>query len=157
MSERGTDTPTERRKAGPRSESKVGIEQWVENVFFGGAEVVVLGLPALFALLSTPFNAEAKFAAIVAVVTLSLAIGTVRQVESLDWPSLTPALFVLKIAYQSTVIGVAAYGGAAVDVLADSAIGSLVVAMLVSLGAVWLFPRIVAWIRRLPPWWTWGR
>lgn len=157
MSGRGTDHTTERRKAGPRSESKVGIERWVENVFFGGAEVVVLGFPGLFALLSAPFNAEVKFAAIVAVCTLSLAIGTVRQVESLDWPRLTPALFVVKIGYHSAVIAVAAVGGAAVDVFAGSAIGSLAVAVLVSLGAVWLFPRVVVWIRRLPPWWTWGQ
>lgn len=157
MSERGTDPTTEQRKAGPQNETKIGVEQWVENVFFGGSEVAILGFPMLFALMNAPFNSEVKFAAIVAVCTLSLAIGTVRQVESLNWPRMTPVLFFVRVVYHSTVIGVAAYGGAAVDLFAGSAVGSLVFVVLVSLGAVWLFPRIVAWLRRLPPWWTWGR
>ena len=156
MSERGTDRTTEQRKAGPRHESKIGVERWVENVFFGGSEVAILGFPMLFGLMNAPFNAEVKFAAIVAVFTLSLAIGTVRGVESLGWPRMTPTLFFVRILYHSAVIGVAAYGGAAVDLLAGSVVGSLVFVVLVSLGAVWLFPRLVAWLRQLPPWWQWS-
>ena len=147
MTERGTDRTTERRKAGPRNESKIGVEEWVENVFFGGSEVALLGFPMLFALMNAPFNAEVKFAAIVAVCTLSLAIGTVRQVESLDWPRMTPALFFVRILYHSAAIGVAAYGGAAIDLLAGSVVGSLVFVVLISLGAIRLFPCLVAWLR----------
>lgn len=159
MSERGTDHETERRKAGPRGARKLGVERWVENVFYGGSEVLGLGFPALWGLLDAPNNVEVKFAAIVAVVTLTLAIGTVRddRIHSLEWPSLTPALFVVKTVYLSVVITAAAYGGAAVDRFAGSAVGSLLFAFLFSLVAVWCFPRLVASIRRLPPWWTWGR
>lgn len=159
MTGRGTDSATERRKAGPRATRKVGVEKWIESVFYGGSEVVVCGFPALFVLMNAPFNVEVKFAALVVLVTLTLAIGTVRdgRIESLEWPPLTPVLFVIRVSYHSAVIAIAAYGGAAVDLLGGTALGSLLIAVLLSLGAVWLFPRLVARVRGLGPWWTWGR
>lgn len=158
MSERGTDPTTERRKAGPRAAGKVGVERWIENVFFGTAEVVVLGIPGLLALMGAPYNAPVKFAALVAVATLSLAIGTVRTgLTPTDWPSVTPASFLVRILYHSVVIVVVAGGGAAVGVVTGSTGGSLVVAVVLALGAVWAFPRVVAALHELLPLWNWNR
>jgi hypothetical protein len=157
MSERGTDPTTERRKAGPRAVRKVGVERWVENVFFGLAEVAVLGIPGLLALMAAPQNAAVKFAALVGVTTLTLAIGTVRTgLTSFDWPAATPVLFLVRPVYHSVTVVAVAAGGAAVDVATGSTVGSLVVAVGLALGAVRLFPRIVAGLERLLPQWNWG-
>ncbi|EMA49541.1 hypothetical protein [Halococcus thailandensis] len=157
MRRRGTDGSTERRKAGPRTTRKEGTERWIEGVFFGLAEVVVFGLPTLLALLDAPFDAESKFAALVAVTTLSLTIGTIRWSASFDWPSLSYGTALVRLVYHSLAIALAAVGGAAVGVVADSTVGSLVVAALLSIGAVRLFSRLVAVLERLPPWWQWGQ
>ena len=157
MSGRGTDSPTERRKAGPRATEKVGIERWIEGVFFGFAEVVVFGFPALLWLLSAPYNAEVKFAALVAIGALSLAVGTVRWNETPGWPATSYRLIPIRIVYHSLAIAIAAGGGAAVDLFVDSMLGSLVAAAGLSVVAVWLFPRLVEALGRLPPWWQWGR
>ncbi|EMA43802.1 hypothetical protein C448_09497 [Halococcus morrhuae DSM 1307] len=157
MRRRGTDGSTERRKAGPRATRKDGSERWVETVFFGLAEVVTFGFPTLLALLDAPFNAELKFAALVAVTTLSLAIGTARWSESFDWPPLSYGTALVRIVYHSLAIALAAVGGAAIDVLAGSTLGSLAVAALLSIGAIRLFPRLIAALDRLPPWWQWGQ
>ena len=159
MSERGTDHVTEQRKAGPRAARKMGIERWVENVFYAGSEVVLLGFPALWGVMDAPNNVEVKFAALVAVVTLVLAIGTVRdgRIAALEWPALTPTVFVLKAVFHSVVITVAAYGGAALELFVGSPLGSLLFVVCCSGVAVWLFPRLVARVRELPAWWTWGQ
>ena len=157
MRRRGTDGSTERRKAGPRATRKEGTERWIEGVFFGLAEVVTFGFPTLLALLDAPFNSALKFAALVAVTTLSLAIGTIRWSDSLDWPSLSYGTALVRLVYHSLTIALAAVGGAAVGVVAGSTLGSLVVAAFLSVGAVRLFPRLTAVLDRLPPWWQWGR
>ena len=157
MRRRGTDNAIERRKGGPRATRKEGSERCVETVFFGLAEVVIFGFPTLLALLDTPFDAELKFAALVAVTTLSLAIGTIRWSESFDWPSLSYETALVRLVYHSLAIAFAAVGGAAIDVFLGSALGSLVVATLLSISAVRLFPRLVAVLERLPPWWQWGQ
>lgn len=158
MSERGTNSTTERRKAGPRSPGKVGVERWIENVFFGLAEIAVLGLPGSIALLSAPYNASVKFAALVGISTLSLAIGTVRtDLTSLDWPTMTPESFLVRVVYHSAAIVVVAGLGAAVGVGLGSIVGSFVVTIGLALGAVWLFPRVVATLRERFPLWDWGR
>ena len=157
MSGRGTDGSTERRKAGPRTSRKAGIERWIENVFFGLSEVVVFGFPALLLLLGAPFNAEVKFAALAGIVTLAVGVGMARESDSLGWPAMSYRLVPVRIAYHSLAIAIVAGGGAAVDLLADSALGSLAAAMLASLAAVRLFPELVGGLRGLPPWWQWGR
>jgi hypothetical protein len=157
MSGRGTDGSTERRKAGPRATGKAGVERWIEDVFFGFGEVVVFGFPALLSLLSAPFNAEMKFAALVAIAALSLAVGTVRWSEVPGWPATSYRLVPLRIVYHSLAILAAAGGGAAVDLFAGSMLGSLVAAAGISVVAVWLFPRLVGKLERVPPWWQWGR
>jgi hypothetical protein len=157
MSGRGTDGSTERRKAGPRAARKRGMERWIENVFFGLSEVVVFGLPTLFLLLGAPFNAEVKFAALVGIGTLAVGIGTARGSDSLGWPAMSYRLVPVRIAYHSLTIAIAAGGGAAVDLVAGSALGSLAAAVLASLAAVRLFPELVGALRGLPPWWQWGR
>ena len=157
MSGRGTDGSTERRKAGPRATGKVGIERWIEDVFYGLAEIVLYGFPALLWLLGAPYNAEVKFAALVAIGALSLAVGTVRWGGSVGWPPTSYRLVPVRIAYHSLALLAAAGGGAAVDLLADSMLGSLVAAVAISVAAVWLFPRLVGALGRLPPWWQWGR
>ena len=157
MSRRGTDGSTERRKAGPRATGKVGVERWIEDVFYGLAEIVVYGFPALLWLLGAPYSAEVKFAALVAIGALSLAVGTVRWDGSVGWPPTSYRLVPVRIAYHSLALLVAAGGGAAVDLLADSALGSLVAAVGVSVAAVWLFPYLVGLLEGLPPWWQWGR
>lgn len=157
MSRRGTDSSTERRKAGPRAAGKTGVERWVENVFFGLVEVVVAGFPALLWLMGAPYNAEVTFAALVALVTLSLAVGTARNADSVGWPAMSYQSVPVRIGYHSLAIVVAAGSGTAVDLLADSVLGSLVAAMGVSVAAVGLFPRLVVTLRRLPPWWQWSR
>ncbi|GAA0450291.1 hypothetical protein MUK72_10590 [Halococcus dombrowskii] len=157
MRRRGTDGSTERRKAGPRATRKEGSERWIETVFFGLAEVVTFGFPTLLALLDAPFNAELKFAALVAVTTLSLAIGTARWSESFDWPPLSYGTALVRIVYHSLAIAFAAVGGAAMDVIAGSTLGSFAVAALLSIGAVRLFPRLIAALDRLLPWWQWGQ
>ena len=157
MSGRGTDGSIERRKAGPRATHKSGVERWIENVFFGLAEVVVFGFPTLLWLLSAPFAAEVKFAALVAIAALSLAVGTVRWSEALGWPPMSYGLVPVRIAYHSLAIAVAAGCGAAVDLLAGSALGSLAAAVLASLAAIRLFPAFVGLFRGLRPWWQWGR
>lgn len=157
MSRRGTDSSTERRKAGPRATGKAGVERWVENVFFGLAEVVVAGLPALLWLMGAPYNDEVTFAALVAIVTLSLAVGTARNAESVGWPAMSYRLVPVRIGYHSFAIVVAAGSGTAIELLADSVLGSLVAAVGVSVAAVGLFPRLVVTLRRLPPWWQGSR
>lgn len=156
MRQRGTDGSTERRKAGPRATRKEGSE-WIEGVFFGLAEIVTFGFPTLLALLDAPFDSALKFAALVAITTLSLAIGTVRWSDSFDWPPLSYGTALVRLVYHSLAIALAAVGGAAVGVVAGSTLGSLVVAALLSIGAVWLFPRLILALDRLPPWWQWGR
>jgi|AntDeeMinimDraft_5_1070356.scaffolds.fasta_scaffold07609_4 hypothetical protein len=155
---RGSDRVTERRKAGSRSPEKVGIERWIEGVFFGGAEVAVLGVPTLVSLLDAPANAAVKFAAIVSLSTAAVAIGTVRTGwTALAWPPMTARLLLVRVGYHNLTVLVAAYGGAAVDRLAGSALVTAAFAAAVAVGAVWAFPRIAGRVSTLPPWWQWGR
>ncbi|EMA50086.1 MULTISPECIES: hypothetical protein [Halococcus] len=153
----GSDNATERRKAGPRTAEKVGVERWIEGVFFGCAEVAILGLPALFSLLDASANAEVKLAAIVALSTAAIAIGTIRTGWTrLSWPPLTPRLLLARAVVHNLLVLVAAYGGATIDLLSGSALGSAAFAVLVAAGTVWVFPQITAHASTLPSWWKWG-
>jgi len=155
---RGSDHTTERRKAGPRNTEKVGAERWIEGVFFGCAEVAVLALPALLSLLDASANAAVKFAAIVALVTAAVAIGTVRAGwTSLAWPPMTARLLVARAISHNLTVLIAAYGGAAIALFTGSTLGSAAFAVAVAGGSVWAFPRIAARVAALPPWWKWGR
>ncbi|WP_049903028.1 hypothetical protein [Halococcus agarilyticus] len=155
---RGSDHTTERRKAGPRNAEKVGVERWIEGVFFGCAEVAVLAWPALLSLLDAAANAAVKFAAIVALSTAAVAIGTVRTGwTSLAWPPLTPRLLLARAVSHNLTILLAAHGGAAIVLLTESTLGSAAFAAAIAGGSVWVFPRIAERVAALPPWWEWGR
>jgi hypothetical protein len=136
----------------------VGAERWIEGVFFGCAEVAVLALPALLSLLDASANAAVKFAAIVALVTAAVAIGTVRAGwTSLAWPPMTARLLVARAISHNLTVLIAAYGGAAIALFTGSTLGSAAFAVAVAGGSVWAFPRIAARVAALPPWWEWGR
>ncbi|PSP72689.1 hypothetical protein BRD12_00960 [Halobacteriales archaeon SW_12_67_38] len=155
---RGSDHATEQRKAGPRNTEKVGAERWIEGVFFGCAEVAVLAWPALLSLLDAAANAAVKFAAIVALATAAIAIGTVRAGwVALVWPPMTARLLVARAISHNLTVLIAAYGGAAIALFTGSTLGSAAFAALVAGGSVWVFPRIAEQVVALPAWWEWGR
>ncbi|PSQ12242.1 hypothetical protein BRC98_03460 [Halobacteriales archaeon QS_7_68_65] len=155
---RGSDHATERRKAGPRDAEKVGVERWIEGVFFGGAEMAVLAWPAFSSLLDASANAAVKFAAIVALSTAAVAIGTVRVGWTpFAWPPMTARLLLARAVTHNLTVLIAAHGGAAIDRLVGSTLGSAAFAALVVGGSVGAFPRVAARVAALPPWWEWGR
>lgn len=138
----------------PRRTGTSGFEQWLEDVVWGMLEVSILGMPALLSVASTStFFVERHRSAAVALVVLTLAVGTIRGGRTRlasDWPPVTNAMLLLRAGYYSGTLALAAYGGAMVEVYAGG-FAATAFAAVIALLAVVSFPGLATWVRsRIP-------
>lgn len=130
MSQRGTDPATEKRRLRPREESESDpLGRWLQDLFDGTAEGVVLGLPALlFSILSSDIAASS--AAMGAAIVLSGGIAAYRNGRlsvGPEWPPMDPAFVLLRAVWYNAAVVAALFAGAAA-VTAPVAPSELVVA-----------------------------
>lgn len=138
---------------------KEGIERWLDDLFFAFCEVVVLGIPVLLALVMTS-DPGTTLAAIVAVVTLTLAVTLVRSERtrlSAIWPRFRPSTTLARVLWYNATLAVAAYVGVAIDSVLLPGFGTVVFAASVSVGAAATLPWAASRTTQLLSWWTWGR
>ncbi|MFC6825558.1 hypothetical protein [Halopelagius fulvigenes] len=116
MPQRGTDRATEERRLRPREESENDpLGRWLEDLFDGTAEGVVLGLPAL---LFSVFAGDivASSAAMGATVVLSYGIAAYRNgriAVGPEWPPMDAAFVVLRFVWYNFTLLAAIFAGAA--------------------------------------------
>lgn len=114
MSQRGTDPATEERRLRPREESENDpLGRWLEDLFDGTAEGVVLGIPALlFAVFSGDLRASS--AAMGAAVVLSVGIAAYRNGRlsvGPEWPPMDPAFVLLRVVWYNAAVVAAIFAG----------------------------------------------
>ncbi|WP_101297413.1 hypothetical protein [Halegenticoccus soli] len=129
---------------------KDGFGLFIDDVVFVFAEISVLSLPVLYAVMVTEPQSYfgAKTSALVAWMTM-VAVGALIRggwVTPLGsdvpgWVSLTPSLILLRFAYYNLLLGGVAYGGAALA-LEQSPLGSIVFAVVGSSVAIGAFPAV---------------
>jgi hypothetical protein len=123
------------------------------------AEVSVLSLPVLFAIMAVPATGrlDAKATGLVAWLTMTFAGTLIRggwvrplATPALGWVRLSPALLVLRVGYFNLALAVAAFGGVAVAgavpaVVTGPAVGpglALAWAGSVAVVSTFAFPRV---------------
>jgi len=129
------------------------------------AEVSILSLPALFAIMATPATAwlDAKATGLVAWLTMTVVGTLVRGgwvrplgTPALGWVRVSPSLLVLRIGYFNLALAVAAFGGVAVGATVPSVVAGPLAGPVTALawaGAVatismLAFPRVAGeWLR----------
>jgi hypothetical protein len=140
---------------------KEGLEDWTEKVFYALFEVAILALPALLVTSATgPDVIGQSFGASVSLLALVLGIATVRSEYDpigIEWPGFSPASVLARTLWYNGAIGLAGFGGRAIDLLVFERLGTVGFAVAVSVVAVATLPRFAAACRRLLSWWTWGR
>lgn len=141
---RGTDPSIERRQIEPRSEKR-GVDRWLEDLFFGGGEVTLFGIPGLVALMTVEPNDPVKFAALVGWMGLSVAVGTVRG----GWLPPVPAwirktrwTFLPLLVFHAGVLWLAGIGGMRAELAYGTRFASIAVATAIPVVAV----LVVAWL-----------
>lgn len=113
----GADSATDERRLRPREESEDDpLGRWVDCLFDGTAEGVLLGLPALlFAVFWSDLAAAS--AAMGAAVALSVGVGAHRSgrfTVAPERPPMEPAFVLLRVLwYNATYVAAALAGGAA--------------------------------------------
>jgi hypothetical protein len=132
-----------------RSERGLGerLDRWLDYAFFGGAEVTVLGLPALLLLLAAPDPVAVSLSAMTALAVSTVTVATLRGgwVDVGEWPAFGDfASLPVRAAYYGGVLGLAAYLGAASQALSGSALTGVWVPALLCVALLAAFPRFLA-------------
>ncbi|SFG15803.1 hypothetical protein SAMN04488063_1604 [Halopelagius inordinatus] len=115
MSQRGTDPATEKRRLRAREESENDpLGRWLQDLFDGTAEAVVLAIPALlFSILSSDIAASS--AAMGATVVLSVGIAAYRNGRlsvGPEWPPMNTAFVLLRVVWYNVAVVAALFVGA---------------------------------------------
>ena len=132
--------------------------RWIDDVCYDGfLQVVVLGLPALWTVLQTPFiDLHVKSAVVVAAPATMLTLGTLRSgilTVGRPWPRLDGSrlgtgegyqAYVTRTVYVSATLLGATYGGASVSLATGSVLVGLPVAASLAVCLVALFPHLTA-------------
>jgi hypothetical protein len=138
------------------------LARWIDDVcYYGFLQVVVLGLPALWTVLQTPFiDLHVKSTVAVAAPATVLALGTLRSglvTVGRPWPRLDGSrlgtgegyqAFVTRAVYVSATLLGATYGAASVALATGSILVGLPVAATLAVALVALFPHLTAPGRR---------
>ena len=141
---RGTDQAIERRQLRERSK-KSGVDGWLEDAFFAGGEVTLLGLPGLVWLMDVEPYAAVKFAALVGWVALVASLATVRGGWTRfapGWPRKTPAVLVGLFAFHNVALVAAALGGTRAGLALGTPVASMLVAVAVPVAGVFAVTRL---------------
>jgi hypothetical protein len=138
------------------------LARWIDDVCYDGfLQVVVLGLPALWVVLQTPFvDLHVKSAVVVAAPATMLTLGTLRSgvvTVGRPWPRLDGSrlgtgegyqAYVTRTVYVSATLLGATYGGASVSLATGSVLVGLPVAAALAVALVAAFPHLTAPGRR---------
>jgi hypothetical protein len=140
---------------GSGSDEKHWFWQFCDDLFYGVIDVSIPSLLGLFYLMSRPSDVLAGIATPVffalgaMIVTVALFYGGwLSPLGESDWVPLTPSLFLLRIPYYSSVLGIAAYGGATIELVTNSHNASTLFAIAVAIIATGTFPRFTKVLRR---------
>jgi hypothetical protein len=134
------------------------VARWLDDVFYYGvAQVLLLGLLALWTVLQTPYvDLSVKSAVVIAAPVIVLAVGTLRSgvvTVGRPWPRIDGSrlgtgegyqAYVTRAAYLSATLLGATYGGAFVSLATDSVLVGSAVAGVVAAVLVALFPHLTA-------------
>lgn len=123
-------------------------EQWLENVVLSGLDVSILGMPVLLSVVLTPaFATERQSAALVALLVLTVGVGTIRGQQgrfAARWPRTRGSVVLARAAYYNVTLALAAYGGAVLAVYGGLAAGTGFAAVLAGIAAGRL-PQFRTW------------
>ncbi|MFC5366327.1 hypothetical protein [Salinirubrum litoreum] len=166
MSSSNRDRTASRPARPRRDDEKEGIERWIAHVFAGFAQTTVLGLPALWVVLQTPYiYVEAKTAGIAGYAATILAVGTVRGgyvSVGHPWPTLSASTmaerggsfqFLRRAALLSGTLMIATYGASVLDIATGSWVLGIVSAAVFGAVGAGLVPHLDRGERR----WTFAR
>lgn len=149
-----SDDRARRRRTGPRRHGLRGFEGWLEDVVLTGLEASILGSPTLLTVVgASAFATERQHAALVALSTFALVVGTMRSERGrfgADWPRTMASAVLPRAIYYNTVLAVAAYGGAAIGTHGGVLAGAVFAASVAGIAAVGL-PSVRTWTRRSLP------
>ena len=144
------------------SVEKDSFGRWLDDVAYAFAEISLLGLPVLWAVLTAEDLAVfgLKAAALVAWLTIVVSAATIRggwvtplATNVPGWVTLSPSLVALRLAYYNAALGLASYGGVWVARTAGVELASVAVSFLVGVLAAGAFPRLAEdYYRRVLDW-----
>lgn len=162
---RGTDATTDERQLRPREENDA-LGQWLEDLFDASAEVLVFSIPML-AVTLVANDPETTLLLLVALTAGIAAVGAKRHelrdedARSPRWPRMSPSLALARIPLYNVAlfVGIAlgrslfAAGPLSRPLLrfqwvGEPVLGPSAVAAAVTVGAVGLFPYLVAVLNR---------
>jgi hypothetical protein len=122
------------------------FDRWLDYVFFGGAEVTVLGLPVLLVLMFAPNPVQVSLSAMTALTASTVAVATLRGgwVDVGEWPAFGDFYSLpFRAGYYGGVLALASYVGAASQTLSGRWWLGVLVPVLLCAVTLAAFPRVL--------------